>query len=91
VLSGDLVGLDVLAEVAPYTPSMTVAGPKELLERLAASSPDRALVLTGYYRRGARILMLSAVEPAKGDQRSRSGPNRTVAARRSIDAARAAT
>jgi hypothetical protein len=91
VLSGDLVGLDVLAEVAPYTPNMTVTGPRELLDRLAGSHSGQALVLTGYYRRGSRMLMLSAVEPAKGDHRSRSGSSRTAAARRSIDAARSAT
>src|SRR5258706_11902620 len=56
VLSGDLVGLDVLHEVEPYTPSLSVAGPAPLLDRLAAASPDEPLEISGYFRRGARIL-----------------------------------
>src|SRR5712692_7075065 len=56
VLSGNLVGLDVLHEIEPYTPSLSLAGPAPLLDRLAAASPDEPLEITGYFRRGVRIL-----------------------------------
>jgi hypothetical protein len=65
VLSGDLVGLDVLHEVEPYKPNMTVDGPSALLDRLEQASPAEPLEVTGYFRRGARMLMLSSVEPLK--------------------------
>ncbi len=65
VLSGNAVGVDVLHEVAPYTPSMSLAGPPALLDLLQRASPETPLEVTGYFRRGARILMLSAVEPTK--------------------------
>jgi hypothetical protein len=65
VLSGDAAGVDVLHEVEQYTPSMSVSGPKEVLRRLTGASPDDPLELTGYYRRGQRMLMLSSVERAK--------------------------
>lgn len=65
VLSGNLVGIDVLHEIEPYTPNLTLAGPPELLDRLEKAPPEQPLEVTGYLRRGARILMLSAVEPVK--------------------------
>jgi hypothetical protein len=65
VISGNAVGVDVLHEVEPYTPSMSVSGPKEVLARLNAASPDDPLELIGYYRRGQRLLMLSSVERQK--------------------------
>ncbi len=65
VLSGDAAGVDVLHEVEQYTPSMSVSGPKEVVGRLTAASADDPLELTGYYRRGQRMLMLSSVEKPK--------------------------
>jgi len=65
VLSGDLVGLDVLHEVEPYKPNMTLDGPSALLDRLEQAPPEEPLEVTGYFRRGARMLMLSSVEPLK--------------------------
>jgi hypothetical protein len=65
VLSGELASTDVLHEVEPYTPSMTISGPAEVLDRLATATSDEPLEITGYYRRGVRLLMLSGVEPAK--------------------------
>ena len=65
VLSGNAAGVDVLHEVEPYEPNMSVAGPAPVLDRLQHASPDVPLEVTGYFRRGARILMLSAVEPVK--------------------------
>jgi hypothetical protein len=65
VLSGGRVGVDVLHEVEPYTPNMTVDGPRELLDRLEHAAPDLQLEVTGYFRSGQRILMLSGVEPRK--------------------------
>jgi hypothetical protein len=65
VLSGDLVGLDIIDEVRPYDPNMTLAGPPEVLDRLAAASPFEPLQVSGYFRRGQRILMLSSVERRK--------------------------
>jgi hypothetical protein len=62
VLSGDAAGVDVIHEVEQYTPSMSVSGPKEVLGRLLGASPDDPLEITGYYRRGQRMLMLSSVE-----------------------------
>jgi hypothetical protein len=72
VLSGDLVGLDILHEVEPYEPNMSLAGPPEVVDRLLAASSDELLEITGYYRRGVRILMLSSVERAKKRDASRS-------------------
>jgi hypothetical protein len=65
VLSGDAVGLDILAEVEPYDPSMQIAGPGRVLDHLQHAKPEEPLELIGYFRRGVRILMLSAVEPVK--------------------------
>ena len=65
VLSGNAAGVDVLHEVEPYTPSMRVDGPPETLDRLTTASPDETLEVTGYFRRGQRLLMLSAVERPK--------------------------
>jgi hypothetical protein len=65
VLSGDAAGTDVIHEVEQYTPSMSVSGPAEVLARLRHASPEDPLELTGYYRRGQRMLMLSSVEPRK--------------------------
>jgi hypothetical protein len=62
VLSGDAVGTDVLHEVEQYKPSLTVSGPKEVLGRLTAASPEDPLEIVGYYRRGQRMLMLSSVD-----------------------------
>jgi hypothetical protein len=62
VLSGDAVGTDVLHEVEQYDPSLSVSGPTEVVHRLVTASPDEPLELTGYYRRGQRMLMLSSVE-----------------------------
>jgi hypothetical protein len=65
VLSGGRVGIDVLHEVEPYTPNMTVEGPRELLDRLEHAPPELPLEVTGYFRSGQRMLMLSSVEPRK--------------------------
>jgi hypothetical protein len=65
VLSGGRVGLDVLHEVEPYTPNMTVEGPRELLDRFEHAAPGLQLEVTGYFRSGQRMLMLSSVEPRK--------------------------
>jgi hypothetical protein len=65
VLSGELTSLDLLDEVAPYRPNMSVDGPRSVLERLTTAGPDEPLVILGYFRRGQRILMLSSVERAK--------------------------
>jgi len=62
VLSGDAAGTDVLHEVEQYKPSLTVSGPKEVLGRLTAASPEDPLEIVGYYRRGQRMLMLSSVD-----------------------------
>ncbi len=72
VLSGDLVGLDILHEVEPYEPNMSLAGPPEVVDRLLAASPDELLEITAYFRRGVRILTLSGVERAKKRDASRS-------------------
>ena len=69
-LPDEKVGLDVLHEVEPYQPSMQVSGPRSVVDRLQHARPEHRLELTGYFRRGARLLMLSGVEPAK----SRRGP-----------------
>ena len=71
VLSGDLMGLDVLHEVEPYDPNMSLAGPPEVVDRLLAASPDDPLEVTGYFRRGVRILMLSSVDRPKRGKQSR--------------------
>ena len=68
VLSGDALGLDVLHEVEPYDPNLTVTGPKEVLGRLTTANPAEPLELVGYYRRGQRMLMLSSVERWKKPQ-----------------------
>ena len=65
VLSGDAVGLDILAEVEPYKPSMSLAGAPELVDRLQHARPGELLEVTGYFRRGQRIFTVSGVEPAK--------------------------
>jgi len=65
VLSGDAAGQDILHEVEPYTPSMSVFGPPEVVGKLVNASSDQPLEVTGYFRRGQRILTLSSVEPAK--------------------------
>ncbi len=63
VLSGNLVGLDIVNEVEPYTPSMTVSGPAKVLDRLSTAPPDEKLEINGYYRRGARLLIPRSPEP----------------------------
>ena len=65
VLSGDVASHDVLSEVEPYTPSMWLEGPREVIDRLVDADPERLLEVTGYFRRGVRMLMLSSVEPVK--------------------------
>jgi hypothetical protein len=65
VLSGGRVGIDVLHEVEPYTPNMSVEGPRELLDRLEQAPPPLQLEVTGYFRSSQRMLMLSSVEPQK--------------------------
>ena len=65
VLSGDAMGLDVLHAVEPYTPSMSVSGPRSVVDKLANASPDEQIELTGYFRGGQRLLGLSSVEPVK--------------------------
>src|SRR5258705_8971772 len=59
VLSGDVASHDVLSEIEPYTPSLSVAGPPEVVDRLVSARPEAMLEGTGYFRRGARIFMLS--------------------------------
>jgi len=65
VLSGDVLGTELLSDVAPYTPSLSVSGPQPVMKRLAEARPEDAIELTGYLRRGQRLFMLSAVEPVK--------------------------
>jgi hypothetical protein len=63
VLAGEAYGPDVLDEVAPYDPNMTVSGTTALLDRLANAPADEPLRVIAYYRGGgARMLMLSGVE-----------------------------
>jgi hypothetical protein len=64
VLSGDAAGTDVLHEVEPYTPNMSVAGPREVVDAFEGASPADALRVTGYFRSGQRIFELSGVERA---------------------------
>lgn len=65
VLSGDTMGPDVLHEVEPYTPNMSLAGPPSVLDRLETVGAEGRVDVIGYFRRGARILMLSSVEPVE--------------------------
>ena len=64
VLSGNAAGVDVLHEVEPYKPNMTLTGPAEVVNHLVKASPDEQVDVIGYFRRGARMLMLSSIEPA---------------------------
>jgi hypothetical protein len=68
VLSGDALAQEVLDDVEPYDPNLTVAGPRELLARLESASPDEDLEVVGYIRRGSRLFTLSSIEPAKKKQ-----------------------
>jgi hypothetical protein len=63
VLSGDAMGVDVLHEVEPYTPNMMLAGPAEVVDRLANGTSDELVDVVGYFRRGSRLFSLSSVEP----------------------------
>ena len=65
VLSGDVASHDILSEVEGYTPSMSLSGPRDVVAKLEGAPADRLLDVTGFFRRGQRMLMLSAVEPAK--------------------------
>jgi hypothetical protein len=65
VLSGDAADHDVLHEIEPYTPNLSLAGPPEVVDELVAARPGDPLEVTGYIRLGQRIYTLSSVEPAK--------------------------
>jgi hypothetical protein len=65
VLSGDAAGVDVLHEVEAYVPNMSIDGPPGVVERLRSAPPEETLELTGYFRRGQRLFMLSGVERTK--------------------------
>src|SRR5512147_573008 len=62
VLSGDALGMQVLDELRPYDPNVSVAGPREVVDRLVHADPKDRLEVTGFLRVGQRILQLSAVE-----------------------------
>ena len=65
VLSGGVASHDILSDVEGYKPSMSLSGPREVVTKLVEAAPDALLDVTGYFRRGQRMFMLSAVEPAK--------------------------
>ena len=65
VLSGDAAGTDVLHEVAAYEPSMSVAGPPVVVEKLEGADPNGRVAMIGYFRSGQRIFSLSSVERLK--------------------------
>jgi len=69
VLSGDAVGLDVLHEVEPYEPNMSVSGPPPVVDALAQADPAQPLAVIGFFRGGQRILELSSVEPLQPKKR----------------------
>ena len=69
VLSGDAVGLDVLHEVEPYEPNMSVSGPPSVVDALAQADPAQPLAVIGFFRGGQRILELSSVEPLQPKKR----------------------
>jgi hypothetical protein len=62
VLSGDALGMQVLDELRPYDPNVSVAGPREVVDRLEHADPKDRLEVTGFLRVGQRILQLSGVE-----------------------------
>jgi hypothetical protein len=65
VLSGDALGMQVLDELRPYDPNVSVAGPREVVDRLEHADPNDRLEVTGFLRVGQRILQLSGVERLK--------------------------
>ena len=62
VLSGDALGMQVLDELRPYDPNVSVAGPREVVDRMEHADPNDRLEMTGFLRIGQRILQLSGVE-----------------------------
>jgi hypothetical protein len=62
VLSGDALGMQVLDQLRPYDPNVSVAGPREVVDRLEHADPNDRLEVTGFLRVGQRILQLSGVE-----------------------------
>ncbi len=62
VLSGGRLGSDVLDEVQPFRPSFILRGPAEILHPLEDVAPSARVAITGYYRRAARNLFVSAID-----------------------------
>jgi hypothetical protein len=56
VTRGKRLGADVLAELAPYHPSLRLHGPAELLKEVASARAGDWLEITGQYRSGSREL-----------------------------------
>jgi len=67
VLRGNVLGADVLAELAPNRPSLRVYGSAPVLDKLRAATADDQVEITGYHRPGSRDLLVSdvTVKPAK--------------------------
>jgi len=57
-----VLGKDVLAAVAPFTPNLLVAGPPELVGRLRTAPPGTRVVVEGLVARASRMYYLRRVE-----------------------------
>ena len=57
-----VLGKDVLAAVAPFTPNLLVAGPPELVGRLRTAPPGTRVVVEGLVSRASRMYYLRRVE-----------------------------
>jgi hypothetical protein len=66
VLRGNVLGGDVLAEIAPRRPSLRLRGARAVLAKLEAATARDEVDIIGYHRPGSQDLLVSDVHVSPG-------------------------
>jgi len=66
VISGDASGIGLIEGLLPTRPNLFVAGDKEVIHDIAASTPDQRLKITGFIASGSRWFLVYRFEREDG-------------------------
>jgi len=66
VVSGDASGIGFIEGLLPTRPNLFLAGDKELIHDIAASTPDQRLKITGFIASGSRWFLVYRFEREDG-------------------------
>jgi hypothetical protein len=69
VLKGNVLGADVLAEIAPRRPSLRLRGAPPVVAKLEGSTANDEVEIVGYHRPGSQDLMVSDIRVSPAAER----------------------